>query len=159
MRLPGFLRRWFRDRRRLIFRYHDGDAWVYADPLVVLRRLETADPDWRETVRRLVQLRRVRPGLSEGVRRAWVGEREVLAGRVGAMVRAAFVLKPLAADGSGLTEGEANDVLAAFLAFVADLGDRALPLASSGPPTEASPAPSTTEPSLVFTGTDTSSAS
>lgn len=42
----GRLGRWWRDRRRHIFWYHDGTRWHRADPLVIGQRLESECPKY-----------------------------------------------------------------------------------------------------------------
>lgn len=101
-------------RRRLLFRYFNGETWVAADPLPLYRRLR-AEAD------RLVILAT-----------AWDEQRHPEADEFVAVVREIFDLRAYdPATGKGLTEGEVVNVFAEFDRFLREVRDRFFPGSTS----------------------------
>jgi hypothetical protein len=141
-----------RARGRLIFRYHDGMRKRRADPIVIDRALKAACPDLDSLTVLLKPLPADLPGgLPEMFRKQAEANAEKALATIVAAVRAAFGVKPLGDDGSGLTEGECLDLLADFREFVNDLAEAARPLPSPPASSEPRPADSTTGASAACT--------
>jgi len=101
-------------RRKLLFRYFNGERWIKADPLPLYRRLR-AEAD------RLVVLAT-----------AWDEQRHPEADEFVALVREMFGLKAYdSATGKGLTEAEVVNVFAEFDGFLREVRDRFFPGSTS----------------------------
>lgn len=101
-------------RRRLLFRYFNGETWVAADPLPLYRRLR-AEAD------RLVVLAT-----------AWDEQRHPEADEFVALLREIFQLKGFdPSTGKGLSEAEVVNVFAEFDGFLREVRERFFPGSTS----------------------------
>lgn len=135
----GFLKRLFTrsqapSRDRFIFRYTVAGRECFADPLVIAQRLESVGGEnWPDLVASVDRLRKPPTEAAAALNGTqWVQKRNAdfkaaLADLV-RITRDVFDLKPLASDGSGVTDHEAVEVLAAYLIFSRGLAEAARPL-------------------------------
>ena len=127
----GRLARWWGDRSRAIFVYHDGARRRRADPVAVGAALEAAEPEYLAL---LAEVNQPPAALPPGPVRAELAARQrAAAARLVAMARKAFGLAQLS-DAGGVTDGEALGVLTNYFLFMEDLADEARPFATSPPP-------------------------
>lgn len=132
----GTFRRWWRDRRRFLFRFWDGDRWRRACPLAVNAALTEAEPDYTKL---LAALHADPASLPPGPVRADVEkQKNSAARRLVRAARKAFVLKELG-DDEGCSDGEALGVLTAFFLWMEGLAEEARPFGNSPPPGPESP--------------------
>lgn len=101
---------------RNIFRYHDGTRDVAADPAVIWRRINAGCRErgttWLELTGRWTELSAIDAATAAPADPgAWLD----LQGIVADVAREAFGLRPLDADGDGLTEDEVMAVLTSFI--------------------------------------------
>lgn len=146
----GTVRRWWRDRSRHIFHFHDGAGWRRADPVAVGQALEQACPDYQALFDTLAQdLGKLPPGpIRDSVRdqqRAATRELAALAYRVLEIP----ALAP-AGGGVGLTRAEVIAVLARYILFMERLAGDVAPFVTS---------PGAESPSRPAAGTEPSAAS
>lgn len=122
-------------RDRFIFRYTVAGQTQHADPLVIAQRFESiGGENWPDLVQTVDRLRK--PATEAAVAlngREWAAKRnaefKAALTELVRVVREVFGLAPLAADGSGVTDHEAIEVLAAYLTYNRGLADAARPLA------------------------------
>lgn len=157
MRIWAFLRRLMggRSARREIFRYFDGQAYRYADPLLVLQALDATE-DWQELIQAAIISTSVDPAKLSPVLRAQVEDKSKLIGDLAGVVREVFGLKVLGPDG-GLTQLECVDLLSDFLAWCASTSRDYRPLLNLPARPATSPEDTDTGEYVVSTSTATSS--
>jgi hypothetical protein len=118
----GLIRRlmdWRRQRKRRLFRFHDGKRWRYADPIAASRALNTD---------KAVDLTTIFPALQQG--------REPETTQFLDAVCRAFGVHRFQPDGSGMTDEELCDLFADLTAYLEDVKKNTAPPATSLPPTE-----------------------
>jgi len=142
-----WLRRWWRDGSRLIFRFHDGTRWRWVDPVRTFALIDDACPQLDEL---LAVLREKPPSLPVPgpVGTDLRQQQKAATEKVVAVARAAFGVVPLSDAGgrpAGLTEAETIGLLTDFLEYMDALAEDARPLPSwpsrESPSPAASPAP------------------
>lgn len=141
------IRRWWRDRARAIFSYHDGVRTRYADPVEIGTALELALPNYQSLLDTLASKT---ADLPPGPLRAEMQTQQHDAiKKLAAAARTVFALPKLdSATGWGATESQAVQVVMQYFVFMEGLARdaelfREWPLRES-----ASPAASATEPSV-----------
>lgn len=130
-RVRSWLRRREQTRRRLIFTFTVAGRRHAVDPIVVFRGLEAhGTENWQSLVQLVAHLSKpidpsivLSPADMANRTKRYFEAVKTLA----EMVRKAFDLQPLAADGSGVTEEEATGVLADFLEYTGGLAEEARP--------------------------------
>ncbi|HYE77921.1 MAG TPA: hypothetical protein VEI97_08045 [bacterium] len=168
MRLWSWVRGLFRRPARDIFPYWDGTRRRWADPIAVHRAMEEKDKDWHGLLSALVTAQQMegRADLSPAIR-AQMGDQTGIVGELAGLVRAAFGVPPLGADGRGrpvgLTDLECLDLLTEFLVWLRDVEADHFPLLNSpsAPPSRSAADDTgewTTGPSLPSTSPATASA-
>lgn len=143
------LRTWLRDRDRAIFRYHDGRAWRWADPVVLLRGVEDKlGSDWLTVLKNVEGRDQTAPTLSSRHAAVEAADRRKTRESAISAADSLFGLTPLDPEtGNGLTEQERMAVLAAFLYYIWGLAAAARPLPISRPSGSSPPPASPTPPS------------
>ncbi len=147
----GTLARWWRDRRRQIFHYHDSFQWRRADPVVVGSRLEEVCPDYQKLLLTLVEdAAKTPPG---PIRDSMLDQQRAAGKELARVAMEVFGLLPLSEKGrGGVTRAEAIGVVTKYILFMEELARAAAPFATSpGAESQSRPA-STTEP---FAGSGT----
>lgn len=118
----GRISRWWRNRSRDLFVYHDGVAWRRADPLFVGRRLEKVEPEYQTLLSTIHEdVSKLPPG---PIREALQRDQNGAAVKLMKVAREVFGLQPLD-DAGGVTDGEALGVLTRYFLFMEDLADAA----------------------------------
>lgn len=118
----GRLRRWWRDRQRHIFWYHDGTRWHRADPLVIGTRLEIECPrylDFLEMLGKNVEDAPVGP-----VRKDLLRQKKECAEELVNVARKIFNLKPLD-DAGGMTGPECIGQITRYFMYMQELATAA----------------------------------
>ncbi len=127
---------WLRNRGRLLFRYHDGERWRRADPLVVGRALESNEPEYATLLTVLHDPpEKLPPGT---IKTELIKQQTDAAHRLTKLARTVFGL-PVLTETGGATDGEALGVLTAYFLFMEDLAEAAgftstPPAVGSSPP-------------------------
>lgn len=116
--------RWFRDRARNLFHYHDGSGWRRGDPVLLGTRLEAVCPDYQSLLDTLAtDPNKTPPG---PLRDAVIGQRKDAAVKLASVAREVFRLAPLCETGpGGVSEAEAIGVIASFFLFMQRLAEDA----------------------------------
>lgn len=118
----GTFKQWLHNRRRDVFRFHDGTGWRRADPVRVHAELERALPDFVSRVADAVRDPRMMP--VGPLRDEAVGKKKEATQLLIAASRKAFKLADLD-DSKGCTDPEALQVLLKYLLFMEDIAERA----------------------------------
>lgn len=127
----GRLARWWGDRARAIYRYHDGTRARRADPVAVGAALERFQPDYLDL---LADVHKSPAQVPMGlVRDQLVARQREVASKLVELSRKVFGL-PVLTDAGGVTDGEALGVLTGYFLFMEELADEARPFGSSPPP-------------------------
>lgn len=126
----GRLRRWYVDRARNLFRYHDGTRWRRADPLSVATALEAKCPTYSEHFETINEKPDDTP--PGPMRNDLVKRQRAAAFELVKVSRSVFDLKPLT-DDAGLGDGEALQVLTWFFVYMEGLAVEAQLFTSSPP--------------------------
>lgn len=122
----GTIAEWMRNRRRNIFRFHDGFGWRNCDPVAAGNRLEEVCPDYAGLLATLAEdPRKAPPG---PLRQSILDQQRASARDLAAVARKVFDLLPLSEKGrGGVTDAEAVNVIASYLRFMERLaGDAEL---------------------------------
>lgn len=135
---------------RQIFRYHDGNRYRYADPIVIDRESEKAFPGWRSAIE-LLEVPDVPGGIPDNLAGKVEADRVRVLEQLVSMVRAVFAVKPLDVSGRGLSEAECLKLLTQYVLFEGRLVEAAGPFSSLPAFVAASPPASVTEPSAAST--------
>jgi hypothetical protein len=133
----GRLARWWRDRQRAVFSFHDGARWRRIDPMAAGREIEdTLGDDWPKLLKLLVAERPYcPPELDTAALRAdWARMKQDAARKLSGVACKAFGVQPLG-DAGGLTEGERIELVAKFFHWLADRREEARPFPTSPSPT------------------------
>lgn len=138
------IRRWWRDRGRNIFSYHDGSAWRYADPVAVGSALEADLPDYLEILDILAKRPADVPAGS--LRKDLVDKQRESLVKLAATARKVFKIAPLDdKTGWGATDAQAIGVVTRYFVFMEGLARKAeLFTDSPGPVSESPPVSPTT---------------
>ena len=118
----GRIAKYFRNRARDIFTYHDGERWRRADPLVIGMQLEEKCPDYQDLLDLIAKDAKNAP--VGAVRDDLMKKKKDAAIRLDAVAREVFNLKPLT-DTDGVTGGEAVGILTRYFIFMARLAEAA----------------------------------
>jgi hypothetical protein len=114
------IRRWWRDRSRCIFQFHDGIRTRYADPVAVGTALELELPDYQKLLDTLAQ----KPDeLPPGPLRAEIlTQQHDTIKKLAAVARVVFKLAPVDdSSGWGATQAEAVRVIMRYFMFMQQL--------------------------------------
>ncbi len=116
------LSRWWRDRGRAIYTYHDGTRRRRADPVKVHDSLEAQLPGYADGMLLLKKdSAKIPPG---PIRDDLITQQRAMATALAGAARVAFDMKPLG-DKDGVTDGEAIRVLIEYFLFMEDLAESA----------------------------------
>jgi len=134
------LKSWFRRKtNRLIFKYRAGNESRAADPLAVLRILEsTGGADWPTLVQQTERLCKMPDDMEARLLKTdgkddpakWLERSKKRSAATAALVemsRKAFELEPMNCRGEGVTDLEAIGILSEFLVFTGGLAEEARP--------------------------------
>lgn len=154
----NWLKRQFRRSKsvaldRGIFSYFDGSRAVYADPLVLQRKLDEHGGDnWTGLLSLLKLAEAVDPAkVGEAIAKQNAKTSKDAAEQLVELVRKVFAVSPFVVQGqdefSGLTDMECLDLLGQYLLWMHEVAAEARPSSSSSSPSESIPANSPTAPS------------
>lgn len=133
-------------RGRVVFRYFDGARNRGADPLRLKAALDKACPEWAAKCAKLAESEQLAASglvLTGSLAATVVAQREGLTNELIAAAREAFQLPVYAEQrgrACGVTDLEALDTLAAYLAWVAELMGDTRPLVTPPPSTDSAAA-------------------
>jgi hypothetical protein len=121
----------FKRRRRHVFRFRAEGRWEYRDPAEVRRNLNELNPNWSDLVDAVTKAAKPLPDALDAppeMAAARASEAEAGVKELAKTVAEAFGVKPLAADGTGMTEAERIDLLAEYLEWCAGVMRTTRPL-------------------------------
>lgn len=142
------LRDWWRERSRQIFHFHDGKAWRRADPIRVVKAIESACPDYADHFATLkTDTKEIPAGalLDDMLLQQKKARDEIVR-----VARVVFGMVDLS-DTGGTTDAEAVGVLVGFVSFMDQAARDAELFRDSPGPDAVSPPASTTEPCAAST--------
>ena len=140
------LRRWAYNQQRLIFKFWDGDRVRYADPVLVGAALEAAEPEYADL---LVTVTRDLSMLPAAVADDARQKRDRAVERLAAAACKALGVKPLAPDGTGVTQAEAVNLVTDYFLYMEELARDARLFRDSQRRESGSPVGSRTESSAA----------
>lgn len=130
----NFFRRLFHRDRPGVFRFEVGGEIRYADPAEIRRRLNQKCPLWGELVAQAQAFAKPLPAplaADPKLIEARTESADEAIKELGAAIAFAFVMPPLAADGSGSSEVERIGALTQYLEYCTKLMEKTLPLANA----------------------------
>jgi hypothetical protein len=121
----------FKRKRRHVFRFQAEGKWQYRDPAEVRRKLAELNPNWSDLVDAVTKAAKPLPAELNAppeMVAARASEAEAGVKELASVVAGAFGVKPLSADGTGMTESERIDLLADYLEWCAGVMRATRPL-------------------------------